>query len=194
MAEQAARRGLTLVTGATVAGFDGRTATLSDGRRLENVFLCWATGTRFPIADVRGNPARLRDGRFEVDACLRLPAHPEVFAAGDAAAVLHKGAVLRKAVNFSRDSGRVAGLNAARTLLGRPPVPYRPVDLGWVIPFGDVGAGLLFSKIGTKGRLPLALHYLMCGLRNYSAGNRLYYWKTALAVPFRSAPPRPGAG
>jgi NADH dehydrogenase len=187
MAEQVRRRGLTIVTGATVSGFDGRNAALSDGRRLENVFLCWATGTRFPIADVRGRPARLRDGRFEVDAFLRLPAHPEVFAAGDAAAVVQGGAVLRKAVNFSRDSGRAAGLNAARVLRDRPLAPYRPVDLGWVIPFGDVGVGFLFSKVGTKGRLPLALHYLMCGLRNYSAGNRLFYWKTALAAFFRTA-------
>jgi hypothetical protein len=31
------------------------------------------------------------------------------------------------------------------------------------------------------------LHYLMCGLRNFNAGNRLFYWKTALAALFRAS-------
>jgi NADH dehydrogenase len=187
MLKQAARLGLDIVTGASVSAFDGQNVTLSTGRILENVFLCWSTGTKFPIADVRGNHKQQRDGRFEVDQFLRLPAHPEVLAAGDAAAITQNGAILRKAVNFSRDSGRAAGLNVARALQGQPPVPCKPVDLGWVIPFGDAGVGLLFSKIGVRGRLPLMLHYLMCGLRNFNAGNRLFYWKTALAALFRAS-------
>jgi NADH dehydrogenase len=185
MLNQLRRRGIELVTGATVSAFDGRHATLSTGRILEDSFLCWSTGTRFPITRVTGNHTQMRDGRFEVDEFLRLPAHPEVIAAGDAAAIRWNGAILRKAVNFSRDSGRAAGLTVERAILGRPPVRYTPIDLGWVIPFGDVGVGLLFSRLALRGRLPLMLHYAMCSLRNFTAGNRLFYWKTALASLFR---------
>jgi NADH dehydrogenase len=186
MRRNAERLGLEIITGAAVTAFDGKNATLSSGRVLENVFLCWATGTRFPISTVVGRHTQMNDGRFEVDVYLRLPAHPEVLAAGDAAAIRQNGTPLRKAVNFSRDSGLAAGENVVRAILGRPPAPFKPVDLGWVIPFGDVGVGLLFSKIGIKGRLPLMLHYAMCGLRNFSLENRLFYWKTAFKTLFRA--------
>jgi len=182
MERQAKRRGIELILGASVERFDGANVVLSNSRRLEDVFLCWSTGTRFALDDIRGDCERIRDGRLVVQADLSLPGHPDVYAAGDAAAIQHKGQVLRKAVNFARDSGRRAGLNIRRTLEGEGTKPYRPVDLGWVIPFCDVGVGKLFERLPVRGRLPLALHYAMCGLRNYSLSNRLFYWKIALAA------------
>lgn len=179
MVRQAEQRGLELVTGASVSSFDGKDAVLSNGRRLENIFLCWATGTKFAIDDVRGECERIKDGRFRVDNCLRLPGHPEVYAAGGAAAIEHEGRILRKAVNFSMDSGKQAGRNVVSTIEKRPPAPYRPVDLGWIIPFCDTGVGMLFGKHRFRGRLPLALHYAMCGLRNYNGRNRLFFCKKA---------------
>lgn len=176
MRRQAGRRGLELITGAALEHYDGRSVTLSNGRRLDDVFLCWAAGTRFAIDALRGDAERIKDGRLKVDAALRLPRYPNVFAAGDAAAIEHAGRVLRKAVNFSRDSGRQAGRNLVRVLRGEPPEPFRPVDLGWVIPFGDVGVGVLFGRLGVRGRLPLALHYAMCGLRNFNWRNRVFLW------------------
>jgi NADH dehydrogenase len=185
MTRLADETGIEVITGTTVTGFDGCTITLSNGQTLEDGFLCWTTGTRFPIADLRGNQAQLPDGRLVVDDTLRLPAHPEVFAAGDSAALMDRGKVLRKAVNFSRDSGFQAGRNVASALLNRPLRPFKPVDLGWVIPFCHAGVGVLFTGIPVRGRLPLMLHYAMCGLRNYSLRNRLFYWKVAVACLFR---------
>ncbi len=179
MRAQAARHGIEPITGASVEQFDGRNVTLSNGRRIADVFVCWTTGTRFPIATLAGRHEQVRDGRLKVDPYLRLPGHPEVFVAGSAAAVEHRGAVLRKAVNFARGAGTRAGRNVVRAIRGLPLKPFRPVDLGWVIPFCDVGVGEVFSRYRVRGRLPLALHYAMCGLRHYSIANRLFFWKTA---------------
>jgi len=182
LVRQAASRDIELILGASVDRFDGSSVVLSNGRRLDDVFLCWSTGTKFAFDDIRGDCERIKDGRLVVNDDLSLPGHPEVYAAGDAAAIEHNGRVLRKAVNFSRDSGRRAGRNIRLAVEGRTTPPYRPVDLGWVIPFCDVGVGKLFERLPVRGRLPLALHYFMCGLRNYSLSNLLFYWRTALGA------------
>lgn len=179
MQRQTARRAIEVITGTSVKTFDGKDVELSNGRAFQDVFLCWTTGTKFAIQDIDGEHEQIKDGRFVVDDYLRIPQHPEVFAAGDSAAMQHGGEVLRKAVNFSLYSGRCAGRNAARAAQGAPLEAFRPVDPGWVIPFCDVGVGILFGKLRVRGRLPLALHYFMSGARNYNAENRLFFWKRA---------------
>jgi NADH dehydrogenase len=99
---------------------------------------------------------------------LSLPNYPNVFAAGDAAAIEHNGQVLRKAVNFAFHGGRHAGRNLARRLRGRATRPFRPVDLGYVIPLHATSVGRLPLGIWIRGYLGIRLHSLMCGLRNYS--------------------------
>ncbi|MCF7855547.1 MAG: FAD-dependent oxidoreductase, partial [Candidatus Pacebacteria bacterium] len=168
-------RRLHLLTGLSVQAFDGRTVELSDGSRMENVFLCWSTGTKFGLP-IAGDHDTIRDGRIVVDEFLRVPPHPEVFVAGDAAAMSDRnGNHLRKAVNFSVYSGRCAGKNVRRVAQGDTPRSFTPKDLGWVIPFCNTATGKLFSKVTVRGRFPLALHYFMCGYRNYNTTNRLHF-------------------
>jgi NADH dehydrogenase len=174
------------VTGATVARFDSTDAELSDGRRFDDCFLCFATGAKSALANVNGDQAQLPDGRIVVDPFLRIPQHPEVFVAGDAAAIAQGEEYLRRAVNFALYSGRRAGGNVVRTVHRSAPAPFRPVDLGWVIPFCDRGVGRILSRVRVQGRFALALHYLMCGYRNYSMRNRLFYCKTAAKALFPS--------
>jgi NADH dehydrogenase FAD-containing subunit len=86
---------------------------------------------------------------------------------------------LVKAVILSLASGRQAGRNVAHAIRGRPLQAFRPSDPGWVIPFGDVGVGMLFGTCRIRGRLPLALHFAMCGLRNYNLRNLRFFWGRA---------------
>ena len=174
-------RGIKMLTGNSVQAFDGTNAELSDGTKLEDVFLCWSTGTKFGL-DMHGNHETIRDGRVIVDECLRIPQHPEVYAAGDAAAMDFGNGYLRKAVNFSIYSGRHAGANIARAVRDEPAKPWTPRDLGWVIPFCNTGTGKLFSMLTVRGRFPLALHYFMCGFRNFNRTNRRHYYRMALAA------------
>lgn len=163
-------QGVEVRLGVAVESFDGRTA-VAGGRTYADVFFCWAAGSRFAIADIRGRVERLRDGRLKVAADLSLPHYPNVFAAGDAAAILRRGQPLRKAVNFAWYGGRRMGRNVLRRLRGRPTRAFRPVDLGWVVPFHETSIGRLPGDLWVHGRLGVRLHHLMCGLRNYSWEN-----------------------
>lgn len=156
--------------GVSVESFDGRNA-VAGGTAYENIFFCWSAGSTFAVPEIKGKVERLRDGRLKVEPDLSLAGHPNVFAAGDSAAIEHNGQVLRKAVNFAYYGGRHAGRNLARRLGGKPTRPFRPVDLGWVVPFHITSIGRLPGNIWVHGRLGVRLHHLMCGLRNYSFAN-----------------------
>ncbi len=156
--------------GVAVESFDGRNA-VAGGRTYENVFFCWAAGSKFAVPEIKGRVDRIRDGRLKVAPDLTLPDYPHVFAAGDSAAIEQNGQILRKAVNFAYYGGRHAGRNVARLLRGRPTRPFRPVDLGWIVPFHATSIGRLPGHLWVRGRLGVRLHHLMCGLRNYSLAN-----------------------
>lgn len=177
---QARRQGIDLATGVRVTEFDGANVALSNGNRLEDVFFCWSTGTRRALPELHGEHREIPDGRILVDEFLRLPQHPQTFVAGDAAAILVKDVPLRKAVNFAYYSGLAAGRNVLKSLRGQPLRPFRPVDLGWVIPFGQTAAGQALGIDFLKGRLPLAMHYAMCGYRNFNLGHQLYFAGVAM--------------
>jgi len=180
IAHAADKRGMELKTGDAIKNYDGHDIEFSSGEVRKDAFLCWSTGTKRSISAIFGDYEQLPDGRIEVDDCLRIPKHPEVFVAGDAAALRKDGEVLRKAVNFSIGSGQCAGGNVVRAANGKTCKIFRPVDLGWIIPFCDVGAGRIFSRYRVSGKLPIALHYLMCSRRNYNFKNRIFYIKRAL--------------
>ena len=165
--------------GVAVESFDGRNA-VAGGRTYENVFFCWAAGSKFAIPEIKGSVERLRDGRLKVAPDLSLPNYPNVFVAGDAATIEQRGEPLRKAVNFAYYGGTRMGRNAARRLRGKPTRPFRPVDLGWVVPFHTTSIGRLPFGLWVNGRLGIRLHHLMCGIRNYSIANLAGCLKLAL--------------
>ena len=164
------RHGAEIRLGVAVESFDGQNA-VAGGRTYADVFFCWAAGSKLALPEIKGNGERLRDGRLKVARDLSLPNYPQVFAAGDAAAVERGGQPLRKAVNFAYYGGRRAGQNLLRRRRGRPTRPFRPVDLGWVVPFHDTSIGRLPGGLWIRGRLGVRLHHLMCGVRNYSFAN-----------------------
>lgn len=163
-------QGIEVRMDAAVESLDDRQA-VAGGRIYERPFFCWTIGSVFPDIQLQDQTETLRDGRLLVQPDLSLPGHPNIFAAGDAAAVTHRGQPLRKAVNFAYYGGLHAGRNMARRLAGRPTRPFRPVDLGWVVPFQTTSVGRLPGNIWIRGRLGVRLHHLMCGVRNYSFKN-----------------------
>ncbi|HOE01055.1 MAG TPA: FAD-dependent oxidoreductase [Kiritimatiellia bacterium] len=156
--------------GVAVETYDGHRAT-AGGQTYENPFFCWTVGSAFPEVTIHGAGERARDGRLHVQPDLSLPGHPNIFVAGDAAAITQNDRVLRKAVNFAYYGGRHAGRNIARQLRGRPTRPFRPVDLGWIVPFHATSIGRLPGGLWVRGPLGVRLHHLMCGVRNYSFRN-----------------------
>lgn len=176
---QIRRLGFRTITGSHVDEFNGRDVHLSTGETFPDAFFCWCAGTKRAIDDIDGDFETIPDGRIVVNEALQVPKHPEVFAPADTGAVRYHGQYLRKAVNFAFYSGKWAGRNIMRILRDRPPRPFRPIDLGEVLPLYDTSAGYILGFI--TGKTGLRLHYFMSGYRNFNAANRLEFWAKALA-------------
>ncbi|MFP4429892.1 MAG: NAD(P)/FAD-dependent oxidoreductase [Spirochaetaceae bacterium] len=186
-------------TGTTLKEYADETAVLSDGSRVEKCLVCWSAGMRAPETKISGALEREKDGRICVSEHLQLPGHPEVFVAGDTAALEKEGRVLRRAVNFSYYSGKAAGRNVAAYLSGKRLRPFRPIDLGWIIPLGDVSTGRIFGSMRVGDAFGLRLHYTMCGFRHFGAKEAWEFYRTALHLgrspePLSSPSSRPESG
>jgi NADH dehydrogenase len=82
-----ARRGIEIRVGATLSGYDGRTATLSDGETVACRTLVWTAGVQAsPLLADLGLPLDGR-GRVRVDETLRVEGRADVWSLGDCAAV-----------------------------------------------------------------------------------------------------------
>ena len=175
-----AQNGFQLITGASIAEFDARDICLTNGQKIRNVFLCWCAGSKFAIPELVGNHKTIGDGRIIANSFLQIGEHPNVFVCGDAAAVSQSNGYLRKAVNFAVYSGAAAGKNLKNQILKKNLKAFKPVDLGWVIPFGNDSMGRIFNLVNVSGKIGLRLHYFMCGYRNFCLKNTLQYFKKAL--------------
>ena len=82
-----ARRGIEIRVGTTLSGYDGRTATLSDGEAIACRTLVWTAGVKAsPLLAGLGLPLDER-GRVRVDETLRVEGRDDVWSLGDCAAV-----------------------------------------------------------------------------------------------------------
>ncbi|MBX3706815.1 MAG: selenide, water dikinase SelD [Pseudomonadales bacterium] len=118
-----ARRAVELVTGFRVTEADSASVRAVDGRSFAVDHLFWVTRVAAPpwpaAAGLRTDPG----GFIEVDRFLRSKSHPDVFAAGDIAALGDQPRP--KAGVFAVRAGRVLADNLRRTLFGAPLRPFR---------------------------------------------------------------------
>ncbi len=189
-------RSITLLTSTLVRKTQESVVELSDGTTIGNALFVWSAGMRAAPIEFDEQVERTPDGRILTTDTLAVPGHPEVFVAGDQAALTRDGRVLRRAVNFAFYSGRRAGRNLAAELRGRKPKPFHPVDLGWVLPLIETSAGRVFGGMRVGGRFGLRLHYLMCGFRHFGGRRSGAYYRAALNLRRTPAPlagsPLPG--
>ncbi len=169
-------------------GVRDSTLFLSDGTALKNPLVIWAAGMRASTVAFSGEISRSADGRVRTEDTLRVPGYPEVYVAGDAAALHRNGRDLRRAVNFAYYSGHRAGKNVARYLAGKPQKRFVPVDLGWVLPIVHTSAGRIFGTVPVGGGPGLRMHYFMCGYRHFGGGRGLPFFATALCLRRRPYP------
>lgn len=130
---------------AAIASISSASVTLDGGDMLEADAVILCTGlAASPLARLVGE-AHDRLGRIVVDRWLRVPGVPDVFAAGDAAlAECEPGRYTLMSCQHARASGEAAGQNAARTLLGLQPEPYRQDRYVTCLDLGRSGA--MFSE------------------------------------------------
>ena len=167
---QLVRLGVEVVTGAPVAAIDG------DGYRLGDAFVpartvIWAAGVAAsPLARTLGVELG-RSGRVPVQSDLTVPGHPEVFVAGDLAAITQDGKAVPGIAPAAKQMGsHVAAVIRAR-LAGATPSAFRYRDYGNLATIGRMAAVVDLRGLRFSGLLAwwfwLAAHiFFLIGFRN----------------------------
>ncbi|MFF8763282.1 NAD(P)/FAD-dependent oxidoreductase [Nocardiopsis dassonvillei] len=130
------RLGVRVRSGVEVAKVLPGAVELVGGESITADAVLWTSGTRVsPLAASAGLTVDERD-RIVTDAALRSVSHPEVYAIGDAAAILQGYGVMHGTCQGGMPTGVHAAVSIVRTLKGKQPKPFRfgyyhtPVSLG----------------------------------------------------------------
>ncbi|MBB1245590.1 NAD(P)/FAD-dependent oxidoreductase [Streptomyces durbertensis] len=148
-------RGVEVRTGSGVAEARPDGVLLEDGEFVASRSLIWCVGTR-PDPLVASLGLELEGGRLCVDAYLRVPGRPEVFACGDAAAVpdlTRPGELTAMTAQHAQRQGRTAAHNVAASCGQGTPRPYRHHDLGFVVDLGGLQAAANPLRVPLSGPL-----------------------------------------
>lgn len=133
-------RGIEVRLGLTLKEVHADHVVLSDDSRLETRTVAWVTGvTSAPLIQTLGLPTE--KGRLKVGADLRVPGYPDVFAAGDAAAVpdlTQPGKITPPTAQHSVRQGKALARNVAASLGLGTPKDYKHRNMGLVV---DLGPG-----------------------------------------------------
>jgi NADH dehydrogenase len=111
---------------------------LSDDSLLDTRTVAWVTGvTAAPLIETLGLPTE--KGRLKVGADLAVPGHPDVFAAGDAAAVpdlTQPGKITPPTAQHAVRQGKTLARNVAASVGIGTPKDYRHRNMGLVVDLG----------------------------------------------------------
>ncbi|WP_078916018.1 NAD(P)/FAD-dependent oxidoreductase [Streptomyces viridochromogenes] len=136
------QRGVDVRMGTSVKEATHGGVLLTDGEFVDTRTLVWCVGVRpDPLAESLGLP--LERGRLLVDPHLQVPGRPEVFAAGDGAAVpdLEKpGEYTPMTAQHAWRQGKTVAHNVAASLGLGERRAYRHRDMGFVVDLGGVKA------------------------------------------------------
>jgi NADH dehydrogenase len=135
-------RGVEVRTGLSVAEAQPDGVRLTDDTFVATQSLIWCVGVR-PDPVVEGLGLKTERGRLVVDEYLNVPGHPDVFAAGDAAAVpdlARPGELTSMTAQHAERQGRRVAHNVAATFGTGERKPYKHKDLGFVVDLGGLQA------------------------------------------------------
>lgn len=131
-------RGVEIHANAKVTGVTAHDVSFSDGARIKTFTLVWTAGTSpSPTLDRIGLPRE--KGKIVVDADLRVPGHPEVWALGDCALIpdlAKKGSFHPPTAQHASREGAVLARNIGAVVHGRPTIPFRFRTIGLLASIG----------------------------------------------------------
>lgn len=132
------KRGIDVRLGVTLKETHADHVVLSDDSRIDTRTIAWVTGvTGAPLIQDLGLPTE--KGRLTVQADLQVPEHPDVFAAGDAAAVpdlTQPGKVTPPTAQHATRQGKALARNVAASLGYGSRKEYKHRNLGLVVDLG----------------------------------------------------------
>jgi NADH:ubiquinone reductase (H+-translocating) len=136
------RRGVDVRLGLTLNEVHPNHVVLSDGSRVGTHTVAWVTGvTAAPLIETLGLPTE--SGRLTVQTDLTVPGHPDVFAAGDAAAVpdvTQPGKITPPTAQHATRQGKTLSNNVAASLGHGKKREYKHHDMGLVVDLGPHNA------------------------------------------------------
>jgi NADH:ubiquinone reductase (H+-translocating) len=132
------RRGVDVRLGLTLNEVHPDHVVLSDNSRVDTHTVAWVTGvTAAPLIETLGLPTE--KGRLKVQTDLTVPGHPDVFAAGDAAAVpdvTQPGKITPPTAQHATRQGKTLANNVAASLGHGKKREYKHHDMGLVVDLG----------------------------------------------------------
>lgn len=150
------RRGVDVRLGQTVTEVANDCTVLSDGAKLPAYTVVWCVEVRpDPLISSLGLPTD--QGRLVVDEKLAVPGHPEIFAAGDIAAVpdlTRPGKITAMTAQHAQRQGKRAADNVAASLGRGRARAYKHHDLGFVVDLG--GWEAVANPLGVRLTGPVA--------------------------------------
>ncbi len=146
-------RGVDLRLGVSLSEVHADHVVLTDNSRVDTHTVAWVTGvTAAPLIQALGLPTV--KGRLTVGPDLAVPAHPGVFAAGDAAAVpdlTQPGQITPPTAQHATRQGKVLARNVAASLGFGTAKDYRHRNMGLVVDLGPRHAVANPLNIQLKG-------------------------------------------
>ena len=170
--------GIDIYCNTTIDHLRDNSIILSDGTHLPNAMVIWTAGVKIPDFIQTVDAEHISQGRIAVDQYLRI--NESCYIVGDAASVVYKNVPLRMSVQFSLMEGRHAAENIKRSLQGNPLRPFKPVDLGFIIPMANNKSCGSVRGIPVRGRGATLLHYGMCLFRTFTIPNKIGILKDLL--------------
>jgi NADH:ubiquinone reductase (H+-translocating) len=147
------RRGVDVRLSLTLNEVHPDHVVLSDNSRVDTRTVAWVTGvTAAPLIQTLGLPTE--KGRLKVQTDFAVPGHPDVFAAGDAAAVpdvTQPGKITPPTAQHAMRQGKVLGDNVAASLGHGKKREYKHHDMGLVVDLGPHQAVANPLKIQLSG-------------------------------------------
>jgi NADH dehydrogenase len=132
------QRGVDVRLGLTLNEVHPDHVVLSDDSRVDTYTVAWVTGvTAAPLIETLGLPTE--KGRLKVQTDLAVPGHPDVFAAGDAAAVpdvTQPGKITPPTAQHATRQGKTLAVNVAASLGHGKKRDYKHHDMGLVVDLG----------------------------------------------------------
>jgi NADH dehydrogenase len=138
--------GVEVRTGAIVTGIDEEGVRVGDERISARTVLWGAVVAASPLGRALGAPLDTA-GRVKVEPDLTLPGHPDVYVAGDLAAVVHRdGQPVPGLAPAAIQEGRHVARNMLRSLRGATRLPFHYFDKGSLATIGrGRGVGQVFG-------------------------------------------------
>ncbi|MDR7192328.1 NAD(P)/FAD-dependent oxidoreductase [Luteimonas terrae] len=167
---QLQKLGVEVQTGTPVADIDGDGYRLGD-QRVAAKTVIWAAGVAASPLGALLDAPRDRAGRVQVEQDLRVPGHPDIYVAGDLAAIQSNGQPVPGVAPAAKQMGRHVASSIRARLRGQSTTPFAYRDFGNLATIGRMAAVVHFGRLKLSGVLAwwfwlIAHVFFLIGFRN----------------------------